>query len=103
MLGQGREQEFRAAGVPIAFSLRGKFLEYEEFRRLTLALTLSLDRSGAGIETITQLDFAPEAGGTRVSIMVRGPNEPHMLSLGKAHLEGQLDRLGRSLGLVHSQ
>jgi uncharacterized protein YndB with AHSA1/START domain len=102
MLGPMREAAFHAAGVPIAFSLRGKFLDFEYNRRLTLAMTLTLDRAGAGIETVTQIDFESETGGTRVRLLIRGESEPHMVTLGKANLEGQLERLGLSLGVAAS-
>jgi uncharacterized protein YndB with AHSA1/START domain len=100
MLEKTHEEAFRAAGIPLAFTLRGKFLECEIRQRLTLALTLSLNRAGAGIETVTQLDFQSESGGTRVRLGVRGPNERHIVTLGKANLQGQLERLGRSLGMT---
>jgi uncharacterized protein YndB with AHSA1/START domain len=100
MLGHRREEDFQAAGVPIAFLLRGIFLEFEVHRRVTLALTLTVDRRGGGVETVTQLDFQPESGGTRIQITVRGKSEPHMVTLGKANLDGQLERLGHSVGLA---
>jgi hypothetical protein len=102
VLGPVWEAAFQAAGVPIAFSLRGKFLDFEYNRRLTLAMTLTLDRAGAGIETVTQIDFESETGGTRVRLLIRGESEPHMVTLGKANLEGQLERLGLSLGVAAS-
>jgi uncharacterized protein YndB with AHSA1/START domain len=103
MLGHKHEEAFRAAGVPIGFVLRGRFAEFVKHRRLTLALTLTLDRAGAGIETCTELEFRVETGGTRVQLLVRGTNERHMVTLGNPNLEGQLDRLGRSLGVALSQ
>jgi uncharacterized protein YndB with AHSA1/START domain len=99
MVGQTGERAFRAAGVPIAFTLRGKFLEWENHRHLALSLGLTLDRAGGELVTITQLDFQPEANGTRVRMLVRGGNEPHLVTLGKTNLDGQLTRLGRSLGV----
>jgi uncharacterized protein YndB with AHSA1/START domain len=102
ILGREHEAAFQAAGVPIAFTLRGKFLEFEKNRRLTVALTLALDRAGAGVETVTQIDLEPESGGTRVRLVLRGTNEPHLLTLGRSNLEGQLERLGRSLGVPTS-
>lgn len=91
------EAAFRAAGVPVSLTLRGSFLELVPNRRIVLELTLSLDRAGAGITNVTEIDLEPEGSGTRVRISVRGKSEKHMVTLGKANLEGQLDRLGRRL------
>ena len=88
---------FRAAGVPISLVLRGKIREWRKDRRLALELTLSLDRAGAGITTVTQLDFETTGGGTRVKLTVSGKSDPHFRALGEANLVGQLDRLGRAL------
>jgi len=97
MVGKKHAETFQAAGVPISFTLQGNFSEFERERSLTLAMTLILDRAGAGIETQTRLRFEPVAGGTRVRLEVQGKEEPHMMTLGKANLEGQLERLGLAL------
>lgn len=91
------EAAFRAAGVPVSLTLRGSFLEFVPNRRVVLELTLSLDRAGAGITNVTEIDLQPDAAGTKVRLSVRGKTEKHMVTLGKANLEGQLDRLGRRL------
>jgi len=98
MLGTQSDVAFRAAGVPISFSLRGRIRELEHHRRLVLELMLTLDRGGAGIESVTELDFEPIGSGTKVRIAVAGRSERHRATLGKSNLEGQLDRLGRALG-----
>jgi len=97
MLGPQAEESFRAAGVPISFVLRGTIRECETKRCLVLELTLTLDRAGAGITTVTRLEFEATELGTKVKIVVTGRSDPHFASLGQANLEGQLDRLGRSL------
>jgi len=98
MLAPDREGAFRAVGIPISLALRGKIRELEPHRRLVLELTLTLDRAGAGIETTTRLDLEPVPEGTQVKLTVSGKTNPHWATLGQANLEGQLDRLGRSLG-----
>jgi uncharacterized protein YndB with AHSA1/START domain len=97
LLGPQSEEAFRAAHIPISFDLRGTFREVERNRRIVLDLSLTLDRAGARVESVTELDLVAEGTGTKVRITVRGNREKHMLSLGKANLEGQLDRLARSL------
>lgn len=99
MLGPTHEQTFLAAGIPIVLFLRGKVRDMEPHRRLVLELTLTLDRAGAGVTNLTQLEFEPRGDGTRVRLVVTGSSDPHRATLGQANLEGQLDRLGRSLGL----
>lgn len=98
LLGPKQEAAFRAARIPIALSLRGKVRECERNRRLALELTLTLDRAGAGITTLTRLEFEMVGLGTNVRLVVRGGRDPHLATLGKTNLEGQLDRLGRALG-----
>jgi uncharacterized protein YndB with AHSA1/START domain len=98
MLEAGRSEAFRAAGVPISFELRGRIQEWRPNTRLVFALTLTLDRAGAGIETVTELDIDPADTGTHVRLVVGGKTNPHWKTLGRANVEGQLDRLGRSLG-----
>jgi len=97
MLHPESTDSFRAAGVPISLVLRGTIREWQKDRRLVLELTLSLDRAGAGITTVTQLDFETTGGGTRVKLTVTGRSDPHFRALGEANLIGQLDRLGRAL------
>ena len=103
MLGQRREDAFRPAGVPISFALKGTFVALEPKRKIIFALTLSIDRTETGIETVTELDFHPQEDGTHVRLHVRGTSEPHMLAQGKANIEGQLERLARSLGVEASR
>ena len=98
LLGPKQKEAFRAAGIPISLNLRGKIRVLEPNRRLVFDLTLTLDRAGAGIQTVTELDFEPVSIGTKVRLIVMGKTDPHWVALGKANLEGQLDRLGRSLG-----
>lgn len=98
MLGPKHEAAFRAARIPIAMSLRGKVREFERNRRLVVELTLGIDRAGAGITTVTRLEFEPSGPGTKVRMVVSGKSDPHLATLGKSNIEGQLDRLGRSLG-----
>jgi uncharacterized protein YndB with AHSA1/START domain len=97
MLDPKQEVAFRAAGIPISFTLRGTVREMERNRHVTFELTLTLDRAGAGITTVTRLEFEPFEAGTKVKLIVTGKSDPHMATLGQANLEGQLDRLGRSL------
>jgi hypothetical protein len=97
MLGPSREEAFRAAGVPITLLLRGEIRQWEPPRTLAIHLTLTLDRAGAGIETATRFEFQPEREGTRVRLIVSGTTNPHWRTLGQANVEGQLERLGRSL------
>jgi len=97
MLGPKSRDALLAAGIPLSFFLRGRIRELERHRRLVFELTLTLDRAGAGITTVTQLDFEPVGSNTRVKLVVAGKNDPHWVTLGRANLEGQLDRLGRSL------
>ncbi len=99
MLEPGGEARFRAAGIPIALELRGRVLELEQNRRIVFELTLSLDRGGTGVTNVTSLELEPVGSGTKVRIQVTGTgrSEPHMATLGKANLEGQLDRLARSI------
>jgi uncharacterized protein YndB with AHSA1/START domain len=97
LLGPQQADAFRAAAIPISLFLRGKIRVLETNRRLVFDLTLTLDRAGAGIETVTQFYFEPVGGGTKVRLVVTGKTDPHWVTLGKANLEGQLDRLGRSL------
>jgi len=97
MLDPKNEETFRAAGVPISLVLRGKIREWQKHRRLVLELTLTLDRAGAGITTVTQLEFEATGGGTRLRLTVTGKSDPHFRTLGEANLNGQLDRLGQSL------
>lgn len=99
MLDPKSEESFRAAGVPISLVLRGKIREWQENRRLVLELTLTLDRAGASITTITQLDLETIGSGTRVRLAVAGRSDPHFRTLGQANLDGQLERLGRSLDI----
>ncbi len=96
MLGAGRDEAFKAAGVPIGFVLRGRVLEAERYTRLVVELTLSLDRAGAGITTTTGLEFAAAGDRTHVTLHARGATNPHWVTLGQANLEGQLHRLGQS-------
>ena len=98
MLSPKAEDAFRAAGIPITLVLRGQVCEWEIHRRLALELTLSLDRAGAGITTITTLEFEGGERGTKVRLAVSGKSDPHLTTLGQANLEGQLDRLGRCFG-----
>jgi uncharacterized protein YndB with AHSA1/START domain len=98
MLGPGREEAFRAAGVPISFGLRGRFREVETHRRIVLELTLTLDRAGSGIDSVVSIEMETEAEGTRVRLEVSGKSNPHWENLGRANVSGQLDRLVRSLG-----
>lgn len=88
-------ETFRDARVPIAFYLRGKFVEIVEHRRLTFDLTLEIGRAAAGVPMSTSLELEPEKGGTRVTVVGRGKGTPHWATLGKQNLEAQLDRLGR--------
>jgi uncharacterized protein YndB with AHSA1/START domain len=98
MLGPQGEDAFRAAGVPISFSLRGTVREFEKNRRLVLELTLSLDRAGSGITTVTTIELEARDLGTAVRLGVSGRSDPHLAVLGRANLAGQLDRLGQALG-----
>ena len=97
MLGPKAEDAFRAAGVPITLRLRGTVRDFEIHRRLALELTLTLDKAGAGVTNVTRLVFETVTTGTRVRLSVSGKGDRHWVKLGKANLEGQLDRLGRSL------
>ncbi len=96
MLGPERGVAFRAAGVPISLVLRGRVRELEENRRLILDLKLATEGSGTGIETTFRIDLEPSGTGTRVRLSATGGGDPHGTHLGRANLEGQLDRLGRS-------
>jgi uncharacterized protein YndB with AHSA1/START domain len=97
LLAPRHETSFRAAGVPLSFSLRGRVRELERNRRLVLELTLPLDRTGSGIDTVTEMDFSERGTGTLVRLSVHGKSDPHFATLGQANLDGQLERLGRAL------
>ncbi len=97
MLGPKGESEYLAAGIPITLRLHGRVVEWERHRRVAFELTLTLDRAGAGITNVTRLEFEPLGPGTLVRLVVTGKSEPHLVTLGKTNLEGQLDRLGRCL------
>ena len=97
MVGPEGGTPFRAAGVPIALLLRGRVQEIEEHRRLVLDLTLATDRSGSGVESTFSFDLESSGSGTRLRMTVAGRGDPHWTHQGRANLEGQLDRLDRSL------
>jgi uncharacterized protein YndB with AHSA1/START domain len=97
LVSPGQVEAFRASGVPISFLLLGRILELEMLRCLVFELTLSVRRAGSGITTVTRLNFESRGGGTIVKLVVSGKSNPHWVTLGRANLEAQLDRLGRSL------
>jgi uncharacterized protein YndB with AHSA1/START domain len=98
LLSPSTTESFTAARIPIAFDLRGRLVDVVEPKRITFDLTLDIGRSGAGVEMRTTLEFAEEGAGTRVTIVGRGAGTPHWAALGKQNLEGQLERLERSVG-----
>jgi uncharacterized protein YndB with AHSA1/START domain len=90
-------EAFRAARIPIAFDLRGTVSEVVEGRLLALDLTLDIGKGGAGVNSSTRLELAPEGSGTRVTIIGIGKRNPHWVTLGKQNLEAQLRRLEETL------
>ena len=88
---------FRAAGVPIAFDLRGKLTDVVPERTLTFDLALDIGDAGARVGLVTKIELVPEGDSTRVSLIGRGPGTSHWIALGQQNLEAQLERLARAL------
>ncbi len=102
MLTPQAADSFRAAGVPIAFDLRGTLREVSFERLLDFDLKLELGRAGAGIPMATRFELARVAESTEVRVVATGADTPHWASLGQRNLESQLERLervGRSFDL----
>ena len=95
LLTRASAEAFRAAGVPIAFDLRGTVTELVPESLLVFDLTLDLGKSGAGIPMATRLELVPDGDATQVTVSGSGQPTPHWRTLGAQNLAGQLERLER--------
>jgi uncharacterized protein YndB with AHSA1/START domain len=97
LLTTGSTEPFRAARIPIAFDMRGRVSAVVEERLLAFDLTLEIGKGGAGVDSSTRLELAPEGAGTRVTLVGTGKRTPHWITLGQQNLEAQLVRLEEAL------
>jgi len=90
-----RRAEFRAAGIPTSYRGVGTFDEVEPLRRLVFRLRLDFGPRAPATDLRFRAEFTPDLGGVRVGLTAEGSPNKHWALLGKANLEGQLERMAR--------
>jgi uncharacterized protein YndB with AHSA1/START domain len=88
---------FEAAGVPTSVHVRGTFTEVEPPTRLAFDQRWDYGPGADGFQSKVRLELRDRTGGTDLLVTVEGEMSDHWRTLGLRNLEGQLDRLVRTL------